>query len=303
MALQNDADAAERKVASYENNLRKLTRERDAAVSQLGVAYLSSQELKAENHSLKEENEKLTRQLANFLGGDSQQLEEHTSRSQETNQTDHQTTTRESEYATHQSVGERHKNRKDRSGTSKRRSQASIPDGSRNKISSQINEHLSGLTKQQEEDSLFSIDLPSLLPQHGNKNKMPVKPAPEKKPNTGKQRVKKVVVEDIESADDDSEGDMEAVTGDLKTRSEVDEDQDMTTLSFIDVSSPPILLPTWLIDPSRRLKRLRFSERLLKRNAPLASGPTRHPTIEQRPTLWHQLILRSLPKVYHASHL
>lgn len=312
MALQNNADASKRKIASHENNLRNMTRERDAAVSQLGVAYLSSQELKAENHSLKEENEKLKRQLANILGGDSRQPKhfgEYTARSQETYRTGQQTTTRdtagiaESEYSTHQSIGERHQSRKDRSGTAKRKSQASIPDGSRNKISNQINEHLSRLNKQQEEDSLFSIDLPSLLPQHGNKNRIPMQPAPEKKPNTGRQRVKKVVVEDIESKDDDSEVDMEAMTGDLKTRSEVDEDQDMTILSFIDVSSLPILLPTWLIYPSRRLKRLRSSGRLLKMNAPLASAPARQPATQQEPTLWHQLILRSLPRVYHASQL
>lgn len=241
LALQNDAEVAERKFASYENSLKKLTRERDAAVSQLGVAYLSSQELKAENHSLKEENEKLQRQLANVLGGDSQ----HTARSQETNQTGNQSTARgvarttESEYATHQSIDEPRQNRK---GSTKRRSQASVPEGSRNKISSQINEQLSMLNKQQEEDSLFSIDLPSLLPQRGNKNKMPAKPAPEKKPNTGKQRAKKVVVEDIESGEDDSEG--EAITGEMQTQPDEGEDQDMTVLSFIDTQEIALLRKT-----------------------------------------------------------
>lgn len=209
-----------------------MTRERDAAISQLGVAYLSSQELKAENHSLREENEKLKRHLAKFLGGDSQNLKWHgedTARSQETSQSDGQTTTghveeaTESEYATQQ-------NRKQRSSTSKR-------DKSRTKISSQINEQLSKLNKQQEDDSLFSIDMPSLRPQSRNQSKNPMKSASEKKSNTGKQRAKKVVVEDIETSDDDSEGEVEAMTGGTKTRSEADQDQDLTFLSFIDVSS------------------------------------------------------------------
>ncbi|KAK2761302.1 hypothetical protein FQN54_001824 [Arachnomyces sp. PD_36] len=274
LALQNEADVAERKIVSHENNLRKLTRERDAAVSQLGIAYLSSQELKAENHALVEENEKLKRQLAKLLGGNSRksaQHEEDTARSQET---DRQMTTRdvgdatESNYAIHQSITERSQREGARSRSAKHRSQTPAPSRSQAKISNQINEQLSKLDKQQEDDSLFSLDLPSLRPQSGSKGKMPVKASHEKKPNTGKQRVKKVVVEDIETSDEDSEDDMEAVTGELKTRSEGVQDQDMTVLSFIDTQEIAALRKT--LEEERAAR---------KRQSQIQNDPTRTETM------------------------
>lgn len=54
--MQHQVDAANRKSATAETILQKISQERDAAVSQLGVAYVTIEQLKVENEALKEEN-------------------------------------------------------------------------------------------------------------------------------------------------------------------------------------------------------------------------------------------------------
>lgn len=61
--LQDRADAADRKVSISEITIRNITQDRDSAVSQLGVAYYTTEELKRENVALKEENHKLKSQI------------------------------------------------------------------------------------------------------------------------------------------------------------------------------------------------------------------------------------------------
>ena len=58
-SLQQQADVAQRKSSTAETILRQITHERDSAVSQLGVAYVTIEQLKVENESLKNENYEL----------------------------------------------------------------------------------------------------------------------------------------------------------------------------------------------------------------------------------------------------
>ncbi len=56
-------DNSNRKVSTAETILKNITQERDSAVSQLGVAYFTIEQLKVENEGLKEENDKLKTRL------------------------------------------------------------------------------------------------------------------------------------------------------------------------------------------------------------------------------------------------
>ncbi|KAL6716485.1 hypothetical protein ACLMJK_006052 [Lecanora helva] len=59
-ALQQQVDAGQRKSSTAETILKQITQERDSAVSQLGVAYVTIEQLKADNESLIERNEELS---------------------------------------------------------------------------------------------------------------------------------------------------------------------------------------------------------------------------------------------------
>ncbi|KAI9841336.1 MAG: hypothetical protein M1837_000769 [Sclerophora amabilis] len=58
-SLQDRLDTANRKISVSEISVKKLTQDRDAAVGQLGVAYISSEEQKGENQALRAENDQL----------------------------------------------------------------------------------------------------------------------------------------------------------------------------------------------------------------------------------------------------
>ena len=62
-------EAANRKVSVSEVTIRNLTQERDAVVSKLGVAFFTTEQLKAENESLRDENLKLEADLAHMKAG------------------------------------------------------------------------------------------------------------------------------------------------------------------------------------------------------------------------------------------
>lgn len=75
-ALQGQLDNSNRRVSTTETILKSITQERDSAISQLGVAYFTIEQLKVENEGLKDENNKLkTRlgQLSNDLENETQQ--------------------------------------------------------------------------------------------------------------------------------------------------------------------------------------------------------------------------------------
>lgn len=62
-SLQDRLDLTVQKLSTAEISIRNLTRERDAALAQLGVAFCTSEELKQENDRLVKENEALTQEL------------------------------------------------------------------------------------------------------------------------------------------------------------------------------------------------------------------------------------------------
>ncbi|KMP06650.1 hypothetical protein CIRG_06331 [Coccidioides immitis RMSCC 2394] len=63
MALQNRLDIANHKIAGHDGNMRRVMKERDTVMNKLGVAYLSCQELRSQNESLRRDNEELRSQL------------------------------------------------------------------------------------------------------------------------------------------------------------------------------------------------------------------------------------------------
>src|ERR1700735_808455 len=62
-SLQNHLDTSDRKISNLELPLKPNTSERDQAMKQLAEAYCNSEQLKAENDSLRQENESLKQQL------------------------------------------------------------------------------------------------------------------------------------------------------------------------------------------------------------------------------------------------
>ena len=83
ITLQEQIDAAARKATVATNSIRTLTQERDSAVTQLGVAYMTTEQLKvdnealrAENEALKEENLKLDARIAQLTTGHENKTQE-----------------------------------------------------------------------------------------------------------------------------------------------------------------------------------------------------------------------------------
>ena len=62
-ALESQLDNSNRKTSTAETILKTITQERDSAVSQLGVAYFTIEQLKVENEGLKGENNELKAHL------------------------------------------------------------------------------------------------------------------------------------------------------------------------------------------------------------------------------------------------
>ncbi|KAL8821733.1 MAG: hypothetical protein Q9191_007252 [Dirinaria sp. TL-2023a] len=73
-ALQSHVESSDRKAATSETALRNVTHERDSAVSQLGVAYLTIEQLKVDNAELARENSALRAKLA---GNDGKEMRPH----------------------------------------------------------------------------------------------------------------------------------------------------------------------------------------------------------------------------------
>ena len=63
-ALQGQLDSSNRKTSTAETILKNITQERDSAISQLGVAYFTIEQLKIEVEGLRGENDELKTRLA-----------------------------------------------------------------------------------------------------------------------------------------------------------------------------------------------------------------------------------------------
>ncbi|KAK1141571.1 hypothetical protein N8T08_008986 [Aspergillus melleus] len=204
VALQNKLDLVERKAQMQETALKRLNRERDMAVSQLGVAYLESQDLKSENENLRQENAEFSAQLAK-LSSHASKSREDTYRSERTAASD--ASSDDSQVDTQRSAGKR--------------------EDSRAKISTQVDREISRLEKERADEALFSIDMPRSS--KSKTEKAEKRSQSKKQPNTGKQRVKRVVVEEVDVTEPvDSTGE---VTNNTRKSSATEQD---TLLSFVD---------------------------------------------------------------------
>ncbi|OJJ44529.1 hypothetical protein ASPZODRAFT_686138 [Penicilliopsis zonata CBS 506.65] len=215
LALQNRVDILERKSEVQEAALKRLTRERDMAVSQLGIAYLDSQELKEENETLKQENLELKDQLSRFLSLPRKKREdtmrsERTAVSSDPDAEDSQSYTQRS--------ADMSRTTGDVTSKSARSRSKSKQDESRAKILSQVDKEISRLEKERAEEALFSIDLPraarmSALKAEDTGSRSKKDTVSRKQSSSGKRRTKRVIVEEVDA-----------------TSSE----QDLTLLSFVD---------------------------------------------------------------------
>ncbi|KAE8366209.1 hypothetical protein BDV27DRAFT_171071 [Aspergillus caelatus] len=223
LALQNKLDVVERKVEIQETALKRLNRERDMAVSQLGVAYLESQDLKNEIEDLRHENAELKSQLVKLAPFISKKREE-------TQQSEQTSASEASTEASPDNTHSRNVSRGTKELTSKStRSKTGRREDSKARISTQVDNEISRLEKERADEALFTIDVPRSKEPSSSTSRSGQR-SQTKKPNTGKQRVKRVVVEEVDVTEP-IDSTVEA-TGNTRKSSGVE--QDLTLLSFID---------------------------------------------------------------------
>lgn len=237
--LQNQLDIADRKSQVQEAAVKRLNQERESAISQLGVAYLETRELKAENEVLRQENSDLKTQLSRFSGKKVQE--------QDTLESDASFSASEAEDSqmyTERSGNMSHSTRDLTSKSTRSNPKSKRHEDSRAKISTQVDKEISRLEKERADEALFSLEVPTSkrgsaskaakyeIPRHSEPKNS------KKQPNTSKQRVKRVVVEDLSEPLD--------ATQQTKASSEV---EDLTLLSVIDVSLAVLFLSTDCTNP------------------------------------------------------
>jgi hypothetical protein len=254
LALQNKVDLLERKSDIQEAALKKLSKERDMAVSQLGVAYLESQDLKNENEVLREEIAELKARFAQLLTGSKSR--------DDTAQSEQNTASDASAEADDSQVDTRRSTTKDATAKSTRSKSKSRKEDTRTRVSSQVDKEISRLERERADEELFSIELPRVRESSMSKKQKANRPRStsaqiKKQPNTGR-RVKRVVVEEVELTGPveftteltghtkettghtkETTGRTKETTGHTKestgqTRKSSAAEQDLTLLSFID---------------------------------------------------------------------
>ncbi|PWY93488.1 hypothetical protein BO94DRAFT_554249 [Aspergillus sclerotioniger CBS 115572] len=234
LALQNKLDIIERKTQIQESTLKRLNRERDMAVSQLGVAYLETQDLKGENESLRQEILDLKSQLTKILSAGPRNRDDTVDSELSSSLTD--ASDDDSQLDTQRSKHTSRSTREVTGKSSRSRSKAGRQEDSRAKVSTQVDKEISRLEKERAEEALFSLDVPQIREKSRTKAEKSKSRSQtsdvnsKKQSNTGKQRVKRVVVEEVDVTEPlESSGE---VTG--NTRKSSATEQDLTLLSFVD---------------------------------------------------------------------
>jgi hypothetical protein len=181
------------------------------------VAYLETRELKTENDQLCEENANLKSQLARVSGK---------SRDHEAVETDSSTASDPDDSNVYSADMSR-STRDLTSKSSRNNLKSKRQDDSRSKISTQVDKEISRLEKERAEEALFSIEMPTKRASASKSARSGHSESKEsrKQPNTSKQRVKRVMLEDVSSAVESTE----------QTKASSDA-EDLTLLSVIDVS-------------------------------------------------------------------
>lgn len=224
--MQNQLDIADRKAQVQEAAVKRLNKERESAISQLGVAYLETRELKAENDVLRQENTELKSQVS--------RLSRNKAPEQNTVESDASLSPSEasdSPMDTERSTDYSRSTRDFTSKSARSNSRARRQDDSRAKVSTQVDKEISRLEKERADEALFSLDLPTpkrvstAKSAKGEVSRHADNKSPRKQSNTSKQRVKRVVVEDVSGPVENTEQ--------SKALSDA---EDMTLLSVIDVS-------------------------------------------------------------------
>ncbi|KAL4960421.1 uncharacterized protein BDV14DRAFT_193001 [Aspergillus stella-maris] len=276
LALQNKVDLLERKSDIQEAALKKLSKERDMAVSQLGVAYLESQDLKSENEALRQEVTDLKTRFAQFLTSSSRQ--------EETAQTE-QSTASDASAEDSQIVTRRSTTKDATAKSSRSKSKGDRKEDSRSKISGQVDREISRLERERADEALFSIELPRV--RESSKKVKATRPRStssqnkkqENQANKGR-RVKRVVVEEVELTEPvDSTAE---ATGQTRKSSTIE--QDMTLLSFID---------------EREIAQLRKTleeERLARKRRSSNPAPAPEPTATETENFTRQSALKPAPR-------
>ncbi|CAI7564675.1 unnamed protein product [Penicillium pancosmium] len=224
VALQNQLDIADRKAQVQEAAVKRMNQERESAISQLGVAYLETRELKVENEGLRQENMDLKSQLSRFSSRKTREQDTVDSEALEsTSEVD------DSQVYTERS-GDMSRSTRDLTSRSARPNPKSRrQDDSSAKISTQVDKEIHRLERERAEEELFSINVPTPKRTSGSKKYRSEAPrvseskSSRKQPNSSKQRVKRVVLEDVSEP-------VEA-TEQSRAPSDVDE---LTLLSVID---------------------------------------------------------------------
>lgn len=238
LALQNRLDIADRKVQVHESALKSLAQERDSAVTQLGVAYLNTQETKRENEVLRKENaelraqvNKLTALTRELIGNETNT---HQSLPKDQLETDHVTMSTDPNEGNTQKTSGSTRARRQSKEQAVRMIDASRDDPE-SRVLERVEKEISRLERQRQDDELFSLNLsrPTTANfESATKSTMPYKSGEgensRKIPNTGKQRIKRVILEEADTTENFTEDLQE------ETKNHTGAGQDFTLLSFID---------------------------------------------------------------------
>ncbi|PYH87593.1 hypothetical protein BO71DRAFT_454589 [Aspergillus ellipticus CBS 707.79] len=285
LALQNKLDVIERKAQIQESTLKRLNRERDMAVSQLGVAYLETQDLKSENETLRQENGALKSQLTKILSSGHKTHDDTV----ESEQSSNEASDEDSQFDTQRSKNTARSTKEITAKSSRSRSKHGRQEDSRARISTQVDKEISRLEQERAEEALFSIDVPQYrekLRARAEKSKsrsQATEVSTKKQPNTGKQRIKRVVVEEVDVTEPvESTGE---VTGNTKKSSTTE--QDLTLLSFVDEREIAQLRKT--LEEERLARRRRQSTTTKEQTANETGNTTRQslpkPTVPRKSSL------------------